>query len=177
MSIFTKLKNNESYKKSVIESLCSGIPPHFLDNFKQTMLYVIEEKYHLFDKEELQGFFYNDEDDELLDLILPAVRRVYGKTFITPPSLFSDESDSERYKLFILYFNLNEFIDYLIDMLLKNKGILDNFDHIDKTAETLTLIVDNYVAGNVRKVRECEDITSEIFRLERDTKINHLFND
>ena len=177
MSIFKRLQSNEIYKKSIIESLCSGIPPHFLDNFKQTMLYVIEEKYQIFDREELRGFFYNDEDDELLDLILPSIRRVYGKTFITPPSLFSEETDAERYKLFIMYFNLDEFIDYLVDTLLRTKGILEEFEHIDKTAETLSLIVDNYVAGNVKKVRDCEDINSEIKKFERDSKINHLFND
>lgn len=177
MSIFKKLQINESYKKSIVDSLCSGIPQHFLENFKETISYVIEEKYQIFDRDDLKGFFYDDEEDELLDLILPTIRRVYGKTFITPPSLFSEETDSERYKLFILYFNLDEFIEYLIDMLLKTKGILEKFEYIDRTAETLSLIVDNYVAGNVKKVRDCDDIYLEIKRLQRNSKINHLFND
>lgn len=177
MSIFSKLQKNENYKTAVLESLCSGIPEQFLETFKQIMIYVIEEKYQIFDRKELQGFFYNDEDDELLDLILPSIRRLYGKTFISPPSLFSSESDSERYKLFVLYFNLDEFIDYLVEMLMKTKGILKDFEHIDKTSETLSLIVDNYIAGNVKKVRDCEDIKSEIMRFERDVKIKGIFND
>lgn len=176
MSIFSRLKSNDTYKNAVIESLLQGVSENHVEILSQILLYVIEEKYQLFDNPELQGHFYNDEDDELSDLILPSIRRLYGKTFINPPSLFASDTETDRYKLFVLYFNIDDFINYFIDLLLKSKGMLINFEYIDKTAETLTLIVDNYIAGNVKKVRDCQDISSEIKKLERELKIKDVLN-
>ena len=57
---------------------------------------------------------------------------------------------------------------YLIEMMLKCKESLIHFEHIDRTAETLTLIVDNYIAGLVKKVRDCDDIGTEIERIKKE---------
>lgn len=176
MSLFAKLKENSSYRTTVIDALLSGISENHVDTLSSFLNYVIDEKYQLFDDEELKGFFYEDDEDEISDLILPAIRRLYGKTFISPPSLFTGIGEQERYKLFILYFNIDEFIEYLVDMLKKSKGMLNHFDYIDKTVETLTLIVDNYIAGNVKKVRDCEDIDTEIKKSEREFKIKDILN-
>ena len=46
-----------------------------------------------------------------------------------------------------------------------------------ESVNDINLIVDNYIAGNVKKVRDCEDIKSEIMRFERDVKIKGIFND
>ena len=51
-------------------------------------------------------------------------------------------------------------------MFLKTKGLLDDFIHIDKTKETLTLIVDNYISGLVQNVTHCQDINAEIRNLK-----------
>lgn len=180
MSVFLKIRNNESYKNALLDSLLSGISDNHVENLTQIFLYIIDEKFDLFNKDELKGYYYKDESDELLDLILPAIRRLYGKTFITPPSLFANESgptDKSRFRLFVLYFNVDEFITYLVSMLIKCKGMLIHFDHIDKSVETLTLIVDNYIAGNVKKVRDCQDLETEIRKLEREFKIKDLLND
>ena len=57
----------------------------------------------------------------------------------------------------MMYFNPDEFIDYLVDMFIISKDCLQHFEHIDRTSETLTLIVDNYVAGLVQRVRDVEN--------------------
>lgn len=180
MSLFSKIRKNSSYRDTVINSLLSGIPKEHIKNLSQIILYVIDEKYSILEGKEFQGHFYDDEKDELSTLILPTIRRLYGKTFITPPSLFANNSgpiDQQRFRLFALYFDVDEFLDYLIIMISKSKGMLSHFDHIDKTSETLTLIVDNYIAGNVKKVRDCLDIESEIKKLERESKIKNIVND
>lgn len=179
MALFTKLQNNDSYKEAIINSLLSGIPDNHLETFGQILLYVIEEKYYLFDREDLKGHFYTDDEDELQDLILPSIRRLYGKTFISPPPLFANRSlpiEEQRYKLFVLYFDIDEFVTYLIDMIIKSKGILDEFEFLDKSAETLSLIVDNYISKNVKKVRDCDDLNLEIHKMEREAKLKGLIN-
>jgi hypothetical protein len=80
-----------------------------------------------------------------------------------------------------MYFNLDKFIDYLIDMFVKSKDCLQHFEHIDRTSETLTLIVDNYIAGLVQRVRDVENhqetIDGLLKQIKRDDVINEIFND
>lgn len=181
---FLDLYKENQYKKAIVDALCQGIGSEYIHSFKEIVEYVVDEKYHLFDREEFKGALYLDED-ETLDLILPAVKRVFGKVFIDPPTLFKDSNygraltENKRYKLFTMYFNVDEFIDYLIDMFIKSKNCLEHFEHIDRTVETLTLIVDNYVAGLVQRVRDVEDHEQAIDRLltqyKREESINQIF--
>ena len=182
---FIDLYKEETYRKAIVDALCQGIDSQYNPSFKSLLEYVIT-KYELFDREEFKGALYLDED-ETLDLILPAVRRVFGKVFIDPPTLFKDTSygralpENLRYKLFMMYFNPDEFIDYLVDMFIRSKDCLQHFEHIDRTSETLTLIVDNYVAGLVQRVRDVENhqeaIDGVMKQIKRDDAIGELFND
>jgi hypothetical protein len=183
---FIDLYKEHHYRKAIVDALCQGIDAQYITSFKSLLEYVITDKYDLFDRDEFKGALYLDED-ETLDLILPAVRRVFGKIFIDPPTLFKDPSygralpESLRYKLFMMYFNADEFIDYLVDMFIRSKDCLQHFEHIDRTSETLTLIVDNYVAGLVKRVRDVENhqeaIDNVVKQIKRDDTIGEIFND
>lgn len=181
---FIELYKEEHYRKAIVDALCQGIHSQYIPSFKSLLEYVITDKYDLFDRDEFKSSLYLDED-ETLNLILPAVRRVFGKIFIDPPTLFKDSSyvktpESLRYKLFIMYFNADEFIDYLVDMFIKSKDCLQHFEHIDRTSETLTLIVDNYVAGLVQRVRDVENhqeaIDNLIKQIKREETIEQVFD-
>ena len=187
-NIFDKLKEYKEYKEVLIESLSNGIPDNYIIAFKELVNYVIDNKINLFNTNDFIGVFY---DDQLPDLILPSIRRVFGKMFIDIPDIFkSDETDlyrqntltkeisskNQRYLLFKLYFNIDHFIDYLIEMVIKCKESLIYFEHIDRTAETLTLIVDNYIAGLIKKVRDCNDIESEIKKQKREQLIKNILD-
>ena len=179
---FLDLYKDEQYKKAIIDALCQGISSQHLYSFKSLLEYVVDEKYYLFDREEFKGALYLEED-ETLDLVLPAIRRVFGKVFIDPPTLFKETgyNNGHRYKLFTMFFNADEFIDYLIDMFIKSKDCLQHFEHIDRTAETLTLIVDNYVASLVQKVLDIEDheqaIEGMLKQYKREETINQIFEE
>jgi hypothetical protein len=169
------------YKKTIIDTLCQGIGSQHIYSFKALLEYVIDKKYHLFDREEFKGSLYSDED-ETLDLVLPAVRRVFGKVFIDQPPLFKSGGPfTARYKLFTMYFNTDEFIDYLIDMFIKSKDCLQHFEHIDRTAETLSLIVDNYIADLVQRVLSIEDhqeaIDNILKQIKREETIEKVLDD
>ena len=179
---FLDIYKDVDYKKTIIDTLCQGIGSQHIYSFKALLEYVIDKKYHLFDREEFKGSLYSDED-ETLDLVLPAVRRVFGKIFIDQPSLFKETgyNNGHRYKLFTMFFNADEFIDYLIDMFIKSKDCLQHFEHIDRTAETLSLIVDNYVADLVQRVLNIEDhqeaIDGILKQSKREESINEILND
>jgi hypothetical protein len=80
-----------------------------------------------------------------------------------------------------MHFNADEFIDYLIDMFIKSKNCLEHFEHIDRTVETLTLIVDNYVAGLVQKVINTDNheeaIEGLLKQIKREESINQIFEE
>ena len=179
---FLDIYKDVDYKKTIIDTLCQGIVSKHIYSFKDLLEYVIDKKYHLFDREEFEGSLYSDED-ETLDLVLPAVRRVFGKVFIDPPTLFKETgyNNGHRYKLFTMFFNADEFIDYLIDMFIKSKDCLQHFEHIDRTAETLSLIVDNYIASLVQRVLNIEDhqevVDGILKQAKREESIDEILND
>jgi hypothetical protein len=179
-SFFT-IHKDENYKNAIIDALTGGIPDEFMEYYEMTLNYIINEKYDLFNKPEFEGSFYEGEDDTL-DLILPSVRRVFGKVFIDPPKIFQEYPEIKaikgyepdgRLELFQLHYNIDEFIEYLIEHLIKSKNCLVEFQYIDRTSTTLEIIVDNYIGKLVQSVLESTDIKSDI----RELKIKHLVND
>jgi len=176
-SFFT-IHKDENYKNAIIDALTGGIPDEFMEYYEMTLNYIIEEKYKLFDKPEFEGSFYEGED-ETLDLILPAVRRFFGKVFIDPPKIFQEQPELKavrgydpdgRLELFQLYYDIDEFINYLVEYLTISKDCLEKFHYIDRTSTTLEIIVDNHIGKMVKSVLESEDIKKDI----RDLKIKNI---
>lgn len=158
------MRENASYKQAVIDSLLQGVRNSW--ELKETLVYVIDNKLCLFEKSELfQGSLYEGED-EIIELILPSIRRLWSKVFINPPEILKNS----QLELFQLSFDIDHFIDYLLDILPKVKHSLYHFEKLDRTSETLTLIVDNYAADLFEKSRESKDVLQEI----RDLKIKKM---
>ena len=57
-------------------------------------------------------------------------------------------------------------MEYLAETLPKSKGMLESMEYLDRGAETVSLIVDNYIAKNVKLSRESKDIKQEIRQLK-----------
>jgi hypothetical protein len=155
------LKKDPDFRSMLVDALCQGI--RLTSDFRDIVDYVIDNKLHLFETDEFSGSFY-PEDDDTLDLIFPAIRRVWGKVFVDPPVLLKEK----KLELFQLLFDIDDFIDYLLDIMPKVKTSLIEFDKLDRTAETLVLIVDNYIAWLLETTRNREDIQQEI----RDLRIS-----
>jgi hypothetical protein len=165
-SKFLELHKNKSYADSLINSLCIGLSGD-LSRFKNMVRYVIDNKYQLFDIDDFKGSLYEGED-EILELIIPSIRRVYGKVFVSPPTILKDQ----RLILFQELFDIDEFIDYLINMFKLTKKCLNEFKFLDRTAETLSLIVDNYVSKLLEESKKFDNYKKTIrdLRLKKITK-------
>lgn len=173
------LYNDDIYKETIINAICSGVPDNYRVELEKLIDYIIIEK-DLSD-ENLQIFLHQEDSDLVVDLILPAVRRLFGKLYINKPPIFESvlQYKSEgQYELFLLYFDIDEFFDYFIDMVSKSKNLLKDFEYMDKSVETITLIVDNYICHLLKRLNDCSDINSEIIRLKsvksRNNNINNL---
>ena len=163
--LIEKLKGDVFYRETIIDSFCTGIT--LSSSIRDLLEYVIDNKLHLFDRYDFMGALYDGENDTI-ELILPTIRLVWSKFFVNYPSIFQSKLD--KLELYQLMFNIDEFIDYLIDMFIKSKSLLLNFENLDRTSETLTLIVNNYVAMIVKRALESKDVKREI----RDIKINKI---
>lgn len=174
---FFDLKDDKDHRNYIITSFSERIPVKYKMEFLETINYVIDNT-DIFNKKELEGSFYEGEDNTL-DLILPAVARVFNKIFVNPPPIFNDTTYDEgiRLEMFQLSFDIDEFNEYLVNMLIKSRNLLEEFTNIDRTAETISIIVDNYVAGLIKNVLDSYDIKGEIVRLKRDKKLKDLTND
>lgn len=170
MSIIKRLIVDHQYKEAVLDSLCLGVVKS--SSLRDVLEYVIVNKLHLFNNDKFKSLSYDDEDD-IQELILPVIKRAWGKVFVDTPQLFNSSlPDDNRLELYQLSFDIDEFIDYLIDIFDKAKNCLNIFENLDKTKETLSLIVDNYIAGLVLSVLKSDDIKIDI----RDFKIKKITN-
>ena len=160
------MRTDEVFRKLMIDALSNG-----LGDKKQLLVdileYVVDQKLYLFENVEFEGTMY-DEEDQMVDLILPCVRRIFAEVFINPPTLFKEK----RLEYFQLLFDVDEFVDYFLVIVPKMKKSLELLESLDRTSKTLELIVDNYVANLVERTRGREDIVADI----RDLKIKKTLN-
>lgn len=164
------INQNPSYREIILDTLCQGIKNS--SEFRDTLEYVLDKKLYLFEGFEFQGALY-DGDEEILDLIMPSIRRVWGKVYITPPSMLREK----RLQLFELLFDIDEFLDYLVLILPKLSNKLEVFDNLDRTQETLQLIVDNYIAGLFHRAYNSETIDTDMKTATRDRNLKRIIND
>lgn len=174
---FFDINKDEKYKSILVSTFINRTPTSYKIELLEIINYVIDNN-DVFRIKELEGSFYEGED-QTLDLILPAVVRTFNKIFIDPPELFKDTTydDGIRLEMFQLSFDVDDFSKYLVDMLIKTKNVLIDFENIDRTVETISLIVDNYVAGLIKNVLDSYDIKGEIIKLRRDKKLKKLTDD
>jgi len=161
--------DNALFRNGLIKSMLSGISDQNLKHkFEVEVNYIIDNKRGIFKNDLIVGSFYED-DDKMEDLILPAIRRAWSMIFINPPTLFSLKSDDKRLELFQLLWDVDQYIDYVIDIVPKVKYSLKDFENLDRTAQTLELISQNYINGLIDRCRNrnLEDLKIEI----RDLKI------
>lgn len=152
------MRTDETFRGLMLDAICNGLG----NEFKEMIIYVVDTKLDLFENEDFLGSMYADED-LIIDLILPCVRRIWGEVFINPPTLFREK----RLEYFQLLFDIDEFINYFINVVPKMRKSLEPLDSLDRTSKTLELVVDNYVAFLVERTRGREDIVADI----RDLKI------
>jgi hypothetical protein len=98
---------------------------------------------------------------------------VWGKVYITPPSLLKDN----RLRLFELMFDIDDFLDYLVIMIPKSANKLEAFENLDRSLETCQLIVDNYIASLFHKAYNSKSVNEDIKSLKREIKLKSIMND
>jgi hypothetical protein len=171
--IFSEKLKDITFKESILDFLCDG-KSELRDILEWCINYKISE---------FKSDFF--EDVNLQELILPAITRVWNQIYLQPPwrgrkfgSIFkpqyidgglisknlnrSNSNRSRKLELYQLSFNIEDFLNYLKEMLENNKNCLDGFEFLDKPSELVELICDNYIAKLVDFVNNSENLTEDI---------------
>ena len=164
--IFSEKLKDSIFKETILDSLCDG-----KSELRDILEWIIDNKISEFDDNTF-------EDCSLQELVLPAVRRVWGMIYLQPPSIFkpqyvdgglvsnnlnkSNSNRSRKLELYQLSFNIEDFTNYLKEMLDKNKNCLDGFEYLDKPLKLIEVICDNYIVKLVDFVNNSENLTEDI---------------
>lgn len=176
---FKDVKSLKEFDNDMLyDILCKGIShPDDISHLKELFKDTTTLHYHLFDNpfftEKKNKTEENPDGDNLLEYVLPTVRRAYSKFFINPPGILTSSIENKRLELFQLQFNLVEFLTFLSEKFIKNHDKLDDFKNLDTDSEILTLIVEDYISSKISYIASMH--TSDIPKEIRDIKISrHL---
>lgn len=162
---------NPTLVESYLDDISQGIKNS--SEFRDACSYIIKEKLLKF---KLDPLYYDE--DEFVDLILPAFRRVWISVYIDTPDILNgpkginSKKHKQRLELFQSLFSVDGFLHYLTDISIKTKGCLSSFEYLDKTYSHLSLIIDNYISMNLDISMNSKNLESDI----RDCKIKNLIN-
>jgi hypothetical protein len=164
---FIELLQQDLYKQSLVDSMLTGVTGELKLNLESDLNYVLDNRIEIFD---LLSGKVGDDEDELEVLIIPAIRKTWSMIFVNKPTLFDFSEYGERkLELFQLYWDIDDFIDYLINFLPKVKNCLIDFESLDKGIETLNLVCQNYIN---KIISNCRNKTDDEIKLEiRDLKL------
>lgn len=159
-----RILENDSSRENFIDGICNGIIN--VSEFRD-QIYILINK--IKQDEDLLIKNYYEEEEYLIDLIMPAFRRAWSIVYINIPDIINTV---DRKMLYQSIFNTTDFYNYLIKTFEETENCLANFNNIDKSVQHLTLILDDYQGYLVDKVLSCNDIQSEI----RKNRINKVLN-
>lgn len=168
-----EMKDDDNLRSLIISSAIKNVDGEFKDKLKNLLNYIINNT-------DVFIPLKNEESnlvDDLSDLILPTISKLFYNIYIKPPTLFDNKYALSRLELYHLFFDIDDFNKYLVEMIISCKHSLDKFIHLDSNVELLSLIVNNYVAKLVSMVLETTDIESEIrkqIKIKRDIKLNRI---
>lgn len=162
-----EINQSPAYREIIIDNACNGI--RNTSEFRDCIDYVLDKKLHLFTDDFYKVSLY-DNDDTILELILPTIRRIWSKIHNNPPPLLKDR----KLLLFKLSFDIDDFLDYMVDILPKVENKLEAFVNLDRSVETFNLIVDNYVTLLFNLAYNDRNVESSIKTAERNIKLKKL---
>lgn len=161
-SYIDRINNDASFREALIDNLCgydkldiSHDLREFIENFITSEL----DKFR-----EFENFYLYKGEDELILLLLPTIRKLYIKVYLSPPSIILNKLD--KLELYKASFFIDHFSDYLVKMVKNNKKTLSKFESLDKTIELLNLIVENYISYLLDKCLKENDVKGELRELK-----------
>ena len=137
------------------------------EEIKRILDYAIS-KSNLFSGNDFLNPPYKD-DDTFQDLYISTICYVFKKFRENTPEILS----GKKLELFKLLFNIDDLLIYLRDFYLETRTLLEKFDNLDRTRETMSLIADNYICMIINRSKYSDNVIKDL----RLVKINKILKD
>ena len=141
------------------------------EQIEKDLEYLIDERKELFREGPLSGYLHEGDDDAVEELLVRCVYDAWERIVLNPPALFKITPGDPRREMLALKWNIDHFLDTIAEWTADADGLLDRFEYLDKTSETMTLITQNYVN---MLIKECQGHTKqEQTEILRDLRIQN----
>ena len=156
---FTQRLNHAWFANGLIETYTTKVDDEFQrERLRKDMEHVIDERIDLFIEGPLSGYMHEGDDDAVEELIMRCVYQAYESMVINPPGLFTIMHDDRRREMLALKWDVDHFLDTISEWAADADGLLDRFEYLDKTSDTMQLITQNYVN---MMIRQCTGLTKQ----------------
>lgn len=176
-SKYSDVKSLSELNDAVLfHTLCMGIDIEHTEKLENLFLQTTTKYSNIFDvkpftekiRKPNTDDYYDQEEINLLEYILPSVKRIYYRFFINTPQLLNDK----RLELFQIQFDLEEFLTFLKDKFINNQNALNDFKFLDIYSEILMLIVEEYTVSKIAYTASINK--KDINYILRDIKIQKI---
>ena len=164
--------NRAYFANGLIEAYTSKVSDDKLrDQIEKDLEYLIDDRKELFREGPLSGYLHDGDDDAVEELLVRSVYEAWERIVLKPPALFTITPGDPRKEMLALKWDVAHFIDTISVWTADADGLLDRFEYLDKTSETMTLITQNYVN---MLIKECQGHTKqEQTEILRDLRIQN----
>lgn len=156
---FAQRMNHAWFVNGLIESYSNKITnPIHKERLIKDLEHIVDDRINLFLEGPLSGYIHKYDDDAVEEFIIRSVYDAYENMVINPPALFTILHDDMRREMLALKWDIDHFIDTISEWIADIDGLLDQFEYLDKTSETMRLITQNYVN---KMIKECTGLTKQ----------------
>jgi hypothetical protein len=167
-SRFTDGLNHNYFTNGLITSYTDKVEDESMrEHIWNDLEHLIDTRRDLFKEGPLSGYMHEIDEDSTEEFLVRCVYEAWESMVLNPPGLFRINPCDPRREMLSLMWDVDHFLDTISEWAADVDGLLDRFEHLDKTSDTMRLITHNYVNMMIKK---CQGHTKQ----EQETIIRDL---
>jgi hypothetical protein len=167
-SRFTDGLNHNYFTNGLITSYTDKVEDESMrEHIWNDLEHLIDTRRNLFKEGPLSGYMHEIDEDSTEEFLVRCVYEAWESMVLNPPGLFRINPCDPRREMLSLMWDVDHFLDTISEWAADVDGLLDRFEHLDKTSDTMRLITHNYVNMMIKK---CQGHTKQ----EQETIIRDL---
>lgn len=169
---FTDGLNHSYFVNGLITSYTDKVEElNLREQIQKDLEHLIDERRKLFKEGPLSGYMHEIDEDSTEEFLVRCVYEAWESMVLNPPGLFCINPGDTRREMLSLMWDVDHFLDTISEWAADSDGLLDSFNHLDKTSETMRLITQNYVNMMIKKcqghTKQEQEIILRDLRIEK----------
>lgn len=171
-SRFTDGLNHNYFTNGLITSYTDKVEDESMrEHIWNDLEHLIDTRRNLFKEGPLSGYMHEIDEDSTEEFLVRCVYEAWESMVLNPPGLFRINPCDPRREMLSLMWDVDHFLDTISEWAADVDGLLDRFEHLDKTSDTMRLITQNYVNMMIKKcqghTKQEQEIIIRDLRIEK----------